>query len=253
MARRIECLCTPGSVVRLGIRCSEPPKYSRTAEICRGMPGRRAGTGIRGRCPTISAPFAYWVCIFQRRTASRSRTACVSRSQRAPPNRKRVRKHTCDLLLQRLAQQLAGAMQPCAHGLRSQTQEKSGFLDAHLLNVAHDKHDAVVLGQAADRSFQETADIHERSGLFGTELVSTGRSGHSFKGLHVDGGSPLSAASQRFVQRDAREPGREPRLRAEFGQVREGADDRSPGARPPPRRRHREWRERLGIAADCDA
>ena len=83
---------------------------------------------------------------------------------------KRVRKHTCDLLLQRLTQQLAGAMQACAHGLRLQTQEKSGFLDAHLLNVAHDKHDAVVLGQAADRSFQETADIRKRSGLFGTKL-----------------------------------------------------------------------------------
>ena len=145
------------------------------------MPARRASRAL-GHCPTISA-FACWACLFQRRTASRSRTACVRRSQRAPPKRSVSVNTPATLLLQRLTQQLAGAMQACAHGLRLQTQEKSGFLDAHLLDVAHDKHDAVVLGQAADRSFQEPADIRKRSGLFGTELVSTGRSSHSFKGL----------------------------------------------------------------------
>jgi hypothetical protein len=54
--------------------------------------------------------------------------------------------------------------------------------------------------------------------------VGAERSDHAFDGFHVDDGSPFPAASQRLVQRDPGEPGRQPRLCAEFGQMGEGVD-----------------------------
>ena len=137
---------------------------------------------------------------------------------------KRIREHCGELVPQRLAEQPACAIKTGAHRLRSQCQEKSRFLNAHFLDVSHDKDDAKGLWQATDGSLQEVADFSESGRLFGIRLVGAERSDHAFDGFHVDGGPPFPAASQRLVQRDPGEPGRQLRLRAEFGQMGEGVD-----------------------------
>ncbi|MBB2682773.1 UNVERIFIED_ORG: hypothetical protein GGD47_000342 [Rhizobium etli] len=137
---------------------------------------------------------------------------------------KRIREHGCELVLQRLAEQPACAIKTGAHCLRSQCQKKSGFLNAHFLDVPHDKDDAKRLRQVTDGSLQEAADSSESGRLFGIRLVCAERSDHAFDDFRVHGGSPFPAASQRLVQRDPGEPGRQPRLRAEFGQMGEGVD-----------------------------
>jgi hypothetical protein len=59
-------------------------------------------------------------------------------------------------------------MQPCAHGLRRQAKKVSGFRYTHLLDVAHDTHDAVMLRQTADRPFQKPANIRSAAARSGS-------------------------------------------------------------------------------------
>ncbi len=137
---------------------------------------------------------------------------------------KRIREHGGELIPQRLAEEPACAIKTGAHRLRSQCQKKSRFLNAHFLDVPHDKDDAKGLWQITDGSLQKAPDFSESGLLLGIRPVCAEGSDYAFDGFRVYGESPFPAASERLVQGDPGEPGRQPRIRAELGQMGEGVD-----------------------------
>src|SRR5215469_12653481 len=70
-----------------------------------------------------------------------------------------VAERRTDMLLHRVLQQAAGAMQPRLHRLGQDADQLGGLLDAHALDQAGDEHDAERLRQFVDGVFEQRAQL----------------------------------------------------------------------------------------------
>ena len=88
--------------------------------------------------------------------------------------RKRFHHHGSDFLLDVVAQDIAGAMQPGLHRLRLQTKDFGGFLDVHSLDHAGDEDDAKSFGKFIYRVLDDLLNFTLCHALF---RVGRGRKG----------------------------------------------------------------------------
>src|SRR5690349_10064654 len=137
-----------------------------------------------------------------------------------------------DLLLQRIAQELSGAMQPGLDGLRLEVEQLGGLLDAHALDCARHQNRAKRVRQFVDRALQQRFDLALCDGPLGIGLSRGQRKRNDIalpclpvlERVHIDGRTAASQPAHRFVEDDAREPGRETRVATETGERRQAAN-----------------------------
>ena len=164
------------------------------------------------------------------------------------------------LLGERLAQQRAGAKHARADRRRRDRQALGRFLDRHLLDLAQDERGAKGERQRVDLLLEQAAQLGaHRAGLRRCVRVVVHRLLHRLGAARravVEQGDDVVATAraqppERLVDDDAREPGRQARVAAEFRQVPVGGRGRPPGARPRRRRRRERSRARRGTAPCC--
>src|SRR5947208_11071344 len=85
-------------------------------------------------------------------------------------DRKSFGENVTDPPFESLLQEAARAMQPGLDGLRANTEEVCGLLDAHLLDHASDQHGSKGLRQLVNCPFQDELDFALSHGAFGIKL-----------------------------------------------------------------------------------
>ena len=117
------------------------------------------------------------------------------------------------------------------HRLRTQAELRRSLLDAHLLDVAQDEHDAKRIRQLIDGAFEQAANFRAgRRGFQVAALTGCRQDDHALS-LPVDGvevlqfdcRTPLSKPAERLVEGDARQPSRQACVASELPEMGESA------------------------------
>jgi hypothetical protein len=137
-----------------------------------------------------------------------------------------IEQYRPDLVVQRLAHQGAGAVQPCLDGLWPHAEKIGGLFDAQPLDHPRHEHRPVDIGKAVGGPFDQLEDLPLRHRplriVAGIEREPDDLGLRIFRHCHRS--APFAQTAERLVDDDARQPCGERGVAAERIEMGEGPD-----------------------------